>query len=311
MTRIKERGQSLAELSVGMAAVIPILLLIPVVGGYLNLEFQANQASRHAAWQTTVYPDLPEPTSDDGSLNGTARQLQIQLETMEAFFRHPLNGLGINKNTSQNALLVDAKSTPSSLGNYGERSRILANSNGSEVATQTVLDMTAKSDADLINVNNTAMFKYLVDVPQNAQDSSDRSIKSKNLYNISLKVPLNVNSPSMQKGEALYGNLQMMNGKLYKESKSAIIANSWIPINDQYFNKIVCRAAIGSGSWKTCGSINGTSTITSNTPLETWELRIPRLITQNPVWLAVFPEASAAIQGNYNLVPAQQSLITP
>lgn len=54
---MKMRGQALSETLVGMLVLVPILILIPYVGRYLDVKHKAQDASRYAIWERTVFSD--------------------------------------------------------------------------------------------------------------------------------------------------------------------------------------------------------------------------------------------------------------
>lgn len=57
-------GQALAEAVIGLALLVPLLLLIPMLGKYAHIEQATQQAARNAAWEATVVADY-----DDNRLN--------------------------------------------------------------------------------------------------------------------------------------------------------------------------------------------------------------------------------------------------
>lgn len=61
MTRRRQRGQSLTEVVIACAVMVPLLLLVPILGKYAYLRHTAQQASRAAAWEATATPGtLPD-----------------------------------------------------------------------------------------------------------------------------------------------------------------------------------------------------------------------------------------------------------
>lgn len=265
MTRMK--GQSLAEMMAAMAVLIPIVWAIPMLGRYLNIEFQSQQASRFAVWQTTAY--------------STVTQSSLETQTKENFFRHPLNGLGINRTTSKNELWTDKIRTGT------QYHRILANQGGSELGLTTPLEI-QRSDPSGGTVTNYA----------NSLSWVVGGVSAENMYSMSIKVPLSAAAPTMAAALASGSPSEMpemSNGNVIKTSRAAIVSNSWMPKNEAEFNQSIYRS----------------STLASGTGLEWVEGGLPRAIVNNATTFGFFPEASSAIQGNYNLTPDRQTEILP
>lgn len=77
MDKRKQLGQATTEFFVGAVAIVPILLMIPLLGKMGDVNHTAIEASRYAAWETTV------ATAD--AKNVTA----LTNETQRRFFDHP------------------------------------------------------------------------------------------------------------------------------------------------------------------------------------------------------------------------------
>jgi hypothetical protein len=56
MTKTNQSGQSLAEFSVALVVLVPLLLIVPLLGKYIDMNQAALQASRYVAWEKTVDP---------------------------------------------------------------------------------------------------------------------------------------------------------------------------------------------------------------------------------------------------------------
>jgi hypothetical protein len=57
-TRTSQRGQSLAEVAVACIVLVPMFLMIGLLGQYMHLRVQTQQAARTAAWDAAVHPNL-------------------------------------------------------------------------------------------------------------------------------------------------------------------------------------------------------------------------------------------------------------
>lgn len=52
------KGQALSELMVAMSFIVPMLLLVPVLANYLDVQTATHEAGRYMAWERTVRNDL-------------------------------------------------------------------------------------------------------------------------------------------------------------------------------------------------------------------------------------------------------------
>lgn len=59
----RQRGQSLMEVAVLCAVLVPLFLLVPILGKYIHIRQTTHQAARAAAWQATVSPDYAIPNT--------------------------------------------------------------------------------------------------------------------------------------------------------------------------------------------------------------------------------------------------------
>lgn len=80
-----ESGQSLTELLVFSIVLVPVLLMVPLLGKYINLNQSALEAARYVAWERTVWADRagsdPETIVKDDA--------QLQAEIRRRFFSDP------------------------------------------------------------------------------------------------------------------------------------------------------------------------------------------------------------------------------
>ena len=104
-----QRGQAAVELLVAAAFVlVPLFILAPLLGKYMDLQSSALQAARYAAFQRTVW-------SASGQRNGAAAAVQsntdIATRTILRYFSIPGQGLSSSGNTLSayrpNGLWVD------------------------------------------------------------------------------------------------------------------------------------------------------------------------------------------------------------
>ena len=76
-----QSGQALAEFTIAAATVLlPLFLIIPLLGKYMDMKASAIQAARYAAWERTVWFGSSDWTA------GTKSDLEIQHEVQQRFF---------------------------------------------------------------------------------------------------------------------------------------------------------------------------------------------------------------------------------
>lgn len=61
----RQRGQSMVEVAVAMAVLVPLFLLVPVLAKYVHTRQAVQQAARAAAWEATVTRDQVLPNVTD------------------------------------------------------------------------------------------------------------------------------------------------------------------------------------------------------------------------------------------------------
>ncbi len=117
------RGQAMTELLITASFVlIPLLLLIPLLGKYIDIQHAAIQAARYEAWEQTVwYADSSEtPTGFNGDQPLKTEQ-QTQRESRKRFFTRtdmPIDsaadagGYNASLDTERNQLWKDHRGTP-------------------------------------------------------------------------------------------------------------------------------------------------------------------------------------------------------
>ena len=75
-----QSGQSLVELVVLAVVLVPLFLLIPMLGKYVDVRQTSLQAARYAAWERTVwYPQAPPYTYAEGAAVKSDGQLQEEV----------------------------------------------------------------------------------------------------------------------------------------------------------------------------------------------------------------------------------------
>jgi len=71
----RQRGQSLVEMAIACIVLVPLAAGVMLLGQYIHIKHQAQQAARAAAWEATAYPDeaTQQRLPDKAALAGTLR----------------------------------------------------------------------------------------------------------------------------------------------------------------------------------------------------------------------------------------------
>lgn len=78
MTRVRNQvGQAISEFLGMLAVLVPLVLLVPILGKYADLNHTAVQASRYGAWERTIASD------------GVKSDAQLRTEVQRRFFSQP------------------------------------------------------------------------------------------------------------------------------------------------------------------------------------------------------------------------------
>lgn len=108
MKLIRQRGQAMTEFILyGAFIFIPIFLLLPALAKYTELQQKAEEASRYAVWERTVWSDAAGGWNE-GESHKTDNQISAELNNR--IFGHPLQGF--NANTGQHPFWKDKAGQP-------------------------------------------------------------------------------------------------------------------------------------------------------------------------------------------------------
>jgi len=70
-TKNKQRGQAMTEMLVASAfVVIPLFLIIPIAGKYIDMKHAAVDSARYTAWERTVYFNNSTLDNQPSGFNG-------------------------------------------------------------------------------------------------------------------------------------------------------------------------------------------------------------------------------------------------
>ncbi len=213
-----QSGQSSIELLVSAVVLVPIILLLPTLANFLLAQTEAHKAARYAAWERTAYPDAQLKQGE-----------QLAADIEERFFRYSTSGFSPqsvreetpwrdwgaqtpNDSGAANGIFnysqtigIDIDSSKSSTANFSNHSAWLAGKGGPENA---------------VNLNTLQSTKLAVPLRQ------DNSL---------LKLAVGDKPEDPITGQVGY----------YFSSSSALVADGWVPGNEQVFHARV--ADIGRG----------------------------------------------------------------
>ena len=84
--RSKVRGQALSETLVAFVVLVPILMLTPYLGKYLDVKHKAEDSARYAVWERTVFSD---PGAGWNALENQKSGAAIRSEIRARFIEEP------------------------------------------------------------------------------------------------------------------------------------------------------------------------------------------------------------------------------
>lgn len=102
----KSSGQATAETLVSMLALVPLFILIPYIGKYLDVKSKSVEANRYVAWERTNFSD---PGAAWGADENSRDDSQIARDVAQRFFGDPRSGILTNavQGVSENPLWRD------------------------------------------------------------------------------------------------------------------------------------------------------------------------------------------------------------
>ncbi len=273
-------GQAMTELLVSLWFLIPLFLLMPLMGKYLDMQHTMNNAARYAAWEYVAQQDLWDEfpsTGDAEDDNSPIRSASTILanQIRERFFFHPLNGITEHDNSVHNEVWRD---------NTG--ATLLSYDTGEPVSPIVDIERSLPSSDEIANFDTLLRW----------------DIEPKNLLWVTVNMPVNPFPMPMQ--EVFDGPREPM------RATSALIADSLVPQNEEEFTERV-RALR-----EVTPTLFGFSILPQN--LRDMVLRVEKEfdpITGTPgLGLgATFPvaESAEAVLSDWQFVPDEQSQILP
>lgn len=204
-----QNGQAMTELLVSLWFLIPLFLLMPLMGKYLDMQHTMNNAARYAAWEYVAQQQLWEefPSQADARDNNTPSRSESAIlanQIRERFFFHPLNGITEHDNSVHNEIWRD---------NSG--ATLLSYESGEPVSP------TIDIERSLPNSDEITLFDTLL----------RWDIDSKNLIWATVNMPVNPFPMPMQE---LFDS-----PRAPMRATSALIADSLVPRNEEEFSERV------------------------------------------------------------------------
>jgi hypothetical protein len=81
-------GQAMTELVILLLIMIPVVLVLPILGGVLDIQFKVHEAARYVSWERTVWAENKKIAAQEGEV--IKESSQLEKETAHLFFRSPL-----------------------------------------------------------------------------------------------------------------------------------------------------------------------------------------------------------------------------
>lgn len=86
--KTKQRGQAMTELNIVAAFVLlPLFLLIPIMGKYIDIKHTTVQTARYMAWERTAYFPDASAIASDATKSSTLPQKNVDTLQKEALYR--------------------------------------------------------------------------------------------------------------------------------------------------------------------------------------------------------------------------------
>lgn len=104
----RQAGQAMTEVLIASLMLVPVFLMIPLLGKYIDMNQATYSAARYAAWERTVWFDrVPGSAASAGISAATKSDAQVEQETKQRFFSSPAAPVIVQGSTSANPLWKD------------------------------------------------------------------------------------------------------------------------------------------------------------------------------------------------------------
>ena len=246
MVNHKQRGQSIIEFIVGFAFLIPVVLFIPTLANMLSVQTQTYKAGRYAAWERTAY-----------SGSDVKSQSTLSNEIRDRFFVNSDQGFANPKTTKpdwqQKWQDFKNKTNIVDLGNQQLGMNLTAQSPTAE---------TRNASAWLAGKGTNAANRVQLNTMQITQVSVPISPKVSLLQ--AMAVPKGSWYPEHVKGadpapptDPVASSNGVPTDRFYIAASSALVADGWVPANEQMFHDRVAGETAGAGNalrfWENTG----------------------------------------------------------
>ncbi len=214
------RGQALTEVLISMVVFAPMILMIPVIGKYIDVKQKTIEASRYAVWERSVWAD-PENSWNSGEQQKSNED--IALEVDRRFFGHLSQKIADKsaypyKKSVVNPMWNTINTKPKNNTTIDAYQPILNGVNGNSKTLRAYTKMTADDmpGSALIGVDQVA---------------SLMDIKVKDFITATVSTPLK--------------NHSLSDDNLIIQAKSALLTNTWSVPNKKEFTQRVDDLVLG------------------------------------------------------------------
>ena len=213
------KGQSIVDLVISMAFLVPLLLMIPTLANMLSLQTEAHKASRYVAWERTAYSNADLKTAEDLSTEVQQRFFVSSEngfgDTVSSAFVSPWRDFKYNTNMVDLArgVAMDVEQSRSATGASQNASAWLAGKGGRYDPANAVQLDTLQSSR--------------LSIPLKSRNSMLEATRPTDVYHVELDP---ANDP-----EAPVDPVSGEEG-FYLASSSALVADGWAPANETMFH---------------------------------------------------------------------------
>jgi len=252
-----QHGQAMTELNIVAAAVlVPLFLLVPIMGKYIDIKHTTVQSARYMAWERTAFYPTTTEMPDDANQVALPQKTQalLEKETLTRFFsstQDPIvstnnNGPALNnlwRDHSGNALIETSTLTGAYLLSTVDRRKA-----STAITVIDAVTSTLQAPLDLFmdganwvasQVNNLSALGGIEVFDQNALNSVDGSIPflpdeefpKENYYSYSVSYDL------AKIDSRLLGEAQVTQPNIQINAQSALLTETWAAQDLTMFQK--------------------------------------------------------------------------
>ncbi len=224
----KQSGQAMTEFTVALAALVPILLLFPMMGKYTDIKHASIQAARYEAWEYTAwYADNGDRPQGYTKYQPVKSLRDTNREARKRFMSNTSLGLAANDREGWDA----ANRNPLWMSHNSLPLYTAATENGSRQSDSgKVPDVSGKTiSRTLSNVDNyfKAMQQEVGLLSAAAKPAPFTAIRDKGYFVSNIQLPVNASSAYAPKAAFRSSGTAELPDTLFFSAQAAVLADGW------------------------------------------------------------------------------------